>query len=63
PRQFSLTIARWLTNVYDEGDPAGNPTTPGDVTHNFGREPCGNLQRCYIRATLRDCGTRRHRRW
>lgn len=30
--RFSLTIARWLTNVYDTGDPAGNPTTTGDVT-------------------------------
>ncbi|WP_448263624.1 hypothetical protein [Microbacterium aurum] len=31
--RYSLTIARWLTNVYDADDPAGKPTTPGDVTH------------------------------
>lgn len=30
--RFSLTIARWLTNVYDEDNPAKNYTTPGDVT-------------------------------
>ena len=30
--RYSLTIARWLTNVYDADDPAGKPTTPGDVT-------------------------------
>lgn len=29
--RFSLTIARWLTNVYDEDNPAKNYTTPGDV--------------------------------
>jgi hypothetical protein len=32
PRQFSLTIARWLTHVHDAGDPIGNPTTTGDAT-------------------------------
>lgn len=32
PRQFSLTIARWLTNVYDAGNPIGISTTTGDVT-------------------------------
>ena len=30
--RFSLTIARWLTNVYDADDPAGKSTTLGDVT-------------------------------
>ena len=30
--RFSLTIARWLTNAYDTGDPARNSTTTGDVT-------------------------------
>ncbi|WP_448258436.1 hypothetical protein [Microbacterium aurum] len=32
--RYSLTIARWLTNVYDADDPAGKPTTPGDVTRS-----------------------------
>src|SRR5690606_14988555 len=32
PRQFSLTIARWLTHVYDADNPIGISTTPGDVT-------------------------------
>ena len=32
--RFSLTIARWLTNVYDANDPAGKSTTRGDVTIN-----------------------------
>ena len=32
PRQFSLTIARWLTHVYDADNPAESSTTPGDVT-------------------------------
>ena len=30
--RYSLTIARWLTDVYDAGDPSGNPTTPRDAT-------------------------------
>jgi len=30
--RYSLTIARWLTSVYDADDPAGNHATPGDVT-------------------------------
>lgn len=30
--RFSLTLARWLTSVYDEDDPAESSTTPGDVT-------------------------------
>ena len=30
--RYSLTIARWLTNVYDAHDPARIPTTPRDVT-------------------------------
>ncbi|MGX1703216.1 hypothetical protein, partial [Microbacterium sp. NPDC055357] len=30
--RFSLTLARWLTNVYDEDNPAESSTTPGDVT-------------------------------
>jgi hypothetical protein len=30
--RFSLTIARWLTNVYDVDTTAKNYTTPGDVT-------------------------------
>jgi hypothetical protein len=30
--RFSLTIARWLTNVYDVDTTAGNPTTTRDVT-------------------------------
>ncbi|GAA3210530.1 hypothetical protein GCM10017690_21090 [Microbacterium terregens] len=30
--RFSLTIARWLTNVYDVDTTAENYTTPGDVT-------------------------------
>ncbi|WP_288121122.1 hypothetical protein [Microbacterium sp. 69-7] len=34
--RFSLTIARWLTNVYDEDNPAKNYTTPGDVTAQSG---------------------------
>src|SRR5690606_13618704 len=32
PRQFSLTIARWLTHVYDADQPIGISTTPRDVT-------------------------------
>lgn len=32
PRQFSLTIARWLTHVYDADNPIEISTTPGDVT-------------------------------
>lgn len=31
-RYFSLTIARWLTHVYDADNPAESSTTPGDVT-------------------------------
>ena len=31
-RYSSLTIARWLTHVYDASDPAGISTTPRDVT-------------------------------
>ena len=30
--RYSLTIARWLTHVYDADNPAENYTTPGDVT-------------------------------
>ncbi|WP_143049336.1 hypothetical protein [Microbacterium sp. LCT-H2] len=30
--RYSLTIARWLTSVYDTASPAENPTTPGDAT-------------------------------
>lgn len=30
--RYSLTIARWLTHVYDENDPARISTTPRDVT-------------------------------
>lgn len=30
--EIPATIARWLTNVYDEDNPAKNYTTPGDVT-------------------------------
>ena len=29
--RFSLTIARWLTHVYDEDNPAESSTNPGDV--------------------------------
>ena len=32
--RFSLTIARWLTHVYDEDNPAESSTNPGDVAHN-----------------------------
>ncbi|NYE20008.1 IS21 family transposase [Microbacterium immunditiarum] len=37
--RYSLTIARWLTNVYDADDPAGNSTTTGDVTSSPKLDP------------------------
>ena len=43
--RFSLTIARWLTNVYDEDNPAKNYTTPGDVTRGSARNPTGTRNR------------------
>ncbi|WP_294181454.1 hypothetical protein [uncultured Schumannella sp.] len=36
--RFSLTIARWLTNVYDADAPAGKSTTWRDVTDKFDSE-------------------------
>ena len=42
--RFSLTIARWLTNVYDEGTTTENYTTPRDVTSvHIGNELLGRL--------------------
>ncbi|MEZ5109947.1 MAG: hypothetical protein R2732_00360 [Microbacteriaceae bacterium] len=32
--RFSLTIARWLTHVYDEDNPAESSTNPGDVARH-----------------------------
>ena len=36
--RFSLTIARWLTHVYDEDNPAESSTNPGDVALETFRE-------------------------
>lgn len=37
--RFSLTIARWLTHVYDEDNPAESSTNPGDVALPGGLSP------------------------
>ena len=42
PRQFSLTIARWLAHVHDARATAENYTTPGDVTSR-GQVPGGGV--------------------
>ena len=43
--RFSLTIPRWLARVHDADDPAGNSTTPGDVTVQKPEEVAGALRR------------------
>lgn len=50
--RFSLTIARWLTHVYDEDNPAESSTNPGDVAPDSFNSPHDdylgpwNLHRC-----------------
>ena len=55
--RFSLTIARWLTHVYDEDNPAESSTNPGDVAFCPHLPPGQYVDHCRIPSLApQECG-------